>query len=165
MLEKQASTPSHPRPTRICMFTRFLDDRLGYVAIVVSSSFWPHGLLCPGNSPGKNIGVGCRFLHQEIIPTHGMEPASPALQVDSLLFEPPGIGATHLKSRRPGNPGGLDQLFLWSTSQVSASWESRCPLGLRQLVSSSISLGSSSFWVHMEVIHVGSNQKRSRAYS
>ena len=145
MLEKQAWTPSHPRPTRICMFTRFLDDRLGYVVIVISNTFWPHGFLCPWNYPGKNIGVGCHFLHQEIMPTPGIEPASPELQVDSLLSEPPGIGAAHLKTRRPGNPGGLHRLFLWSTAQVSASWGSRCPLRLRQLISSSTSLGSSSF--------------------
>ena len=35
---------------------------------------WPHGLkparlLCPWDSPGKNIGVGCHFLLQEIFPT------------------------------------------------------------------------------------------------
>ena len=36
---------------------------------VVSDSLWPHGLkparlLCPWDSPGKNIGVGCHFLLQ-----------------------------------------------------------------------------------------------------
>ena len=36
---------------------------------VMSSSLPPHGLqptrlLCPWNSPGKNIGVGCHFLLQ-----------------------------------------------------------------------------------------------------
>ena len=29
-------------------------------------------LLCPGNSPGKNIGVGYHFLLQEIFPTQGL---------------------------------------------------------------------------------------------
>ena len=38
----------------------------------VSDSLWPHGLwptrlLCPQDSPGKNAGVGCRFL-QGILP-------------------------------------------------------------------------------------------------
>ena len=43
---------------------------------VVPNSLWPHGLqpsclLCPWNSPGKNIGVGCHFLLQGIFPTKG----------------------------------------------------------------------------------------------
>ena len=38
----------------------------------MSSSLQTHGLYCPWNSPGQNI------------PTPGMEPRSPALQVDSL---------------------------------------------------------------------------------
>ena len=37
----------------------------------VSDSVWPHGLwptrfLCPLDSPGKNTGVGCHFLLQEL---------------------------------------------------------------------------------------------------
>ena len=41
---------------------------------VVSSSLQPHGLqpaglLCPWDSPGKNIGVGCHCLRQGIFPT------------------------------------------------------------------------------------------------
>ena len=44
---------------------------------VMSSSLWPHGLyparlLHPWNFPGKNTGVGCRFLLQEIFPTQGL---------------------------------------------------------------------------------------------
>ena len=40
---------------------------------VVSNSLRPHGLsptrrLCPGDSPGKNTGVGCCFLLQGIFP-------------------------------------------------------------------------------------------------
>ena len=43
---------------------------------VVSDSLWPHGLgvtrlLCPWDSPGKNTGVGCHSLLQEIFPTQG----------------------------------------------------------------------------------------------
>ena len=42
----------------------------------VSDSLPPHGLsairpLCPWNSPGKNTGVGCHCLFQEIFPTQG----------------------------------------------------------------------------------------------
>ena len=39
--------------------------------LVVSNSLWPHGLHCPSNSPGKNIGVGSRLLLQGIFPTQG----------------------------------------------------------------------------------------------
>ena len=50
---------------------------------------WSHGLqltrlLCLWNSPGKNTGVGCYFLLQEIFPDPGIKPGSPALQTDTL---------------------------------------------------------------------------------
>ena len=32
----------------------------------------PTGLLCPGDSPGKNTGVGCHFLLQGIFPIQGL---------------------------------------------------------------------------------------------
>ena len=46
---------------------------------VVPDSLRPHGLqptrlLCPWDSPGKNTGVGCRFLLQWIFPTQGSNP-------------------------------------------------------------------------------------------
>ena len=41
------------------------------------------------DSLGKNTGVGCCALLQGNLPHPGIEPRSPALQVDSLLFEPP----------------------------------------------------------------------------
>ena len=42
------------------------------VSLVMSDSLEPHGLeptrlLCPGDSPGKNTGVGCHFLLQEYV--------------------------------------------------------------------------------------------------
>ena len=62
---------------------------------VLSDSLWPYGLyptrlLCPWDSPGKNIGAGCQFFLQGIFPDPGLEPGSPTLQADSLLPEPPG---------------------------------------------------------------------------
>ena len=44
---------------------------------VMSDSLRPHGveptrLLCPLNFPGKNTGVGCHFLLQQIFPTQGL---------------------------------------------------------------------------------------------
>ena len=48
----------------------------------------------PGSSvceifSGKNIGVGCRFLLQEIFPTQGLNPRILHWQVDSLPLAPP----------------------------------------------------------------------------
>ena len=44
---------------------------------VLSISLWPHGLsfarlFCPWDSPGKNVGGGCRFLLQGIFLTRGL---------------------------------------------------------------------------------------------
>ena len=60
-----------------------------------------------GDSPGKNIGVGCHALLQGIFPTQGsnpgLKPRSPALQVDSLQSKPPkkpkntGVGCLSLR--------------------------------------------------------------------
>ena len=49
---------------------------------VLSDSLRPHGwqpkrLLCPWDFPGKNTGVGCHFLLQEIFPTQGLHPGLP----------------------------------------------------------------------------------------
>ena len=38
---------------------------------VMSNSLWPHGLLCPWDFPGKNAGVDCQLLLQEIFSTQG----------------------------------------------------------------------------------------------
>ena len=37
-----------------------------------SYSLQPARLLCPRNSPGKNTGVGCHFLFQDIFPIQGI---------------------------------------------------------------------------------------------
>ena len=49
------------------------------VTSLVSDSLWPYGLqpaslLCPWDFPGKNTGVGCHFLLQDIFPTQGHNP-------------------------------------------------------------------------------------------
>ena len=44
----------------------------------------PTRLFCPRDTPGKNTGVGCHFPSPGGLPDHGIEPVSPALQVDSL---------------------------------------------------------------------------------
>ena len=59
-----------------------------------------------GDSPGKNTGVACYVLLQGIFPTLGSI-GSPALQVDSLLSEPPGksknTGVGSLSLLKPGD--------------------------------------------------------------
>ena len=37
----------------------------------------PTRLLCPWDFPGKNTGVGCHFLLQEIFPIQGLNPGLP----------------------------------------------------------------------------------------
>ena len=56
---------------------------------VMSSSLQPRGLYSPRDSPGQNIGVRC-FPSPGDFLNPGIEPRSPALQMDSLRTEPPG---------------------------------------------------------------------------
>ena len=57
-----------------------VSQRVCYITLVVSDSVrWryrlkPARLLCPGDSPGKNTGVGCHALLQGIFPTQGSNP-------------------------------------------------------------------------------------------
>ena len=57
---------------------------------VLSNSLWRHGLYSPWNSPGQNTGVGSLSHSPGDLPNTGIEPRSPALQVDSLWAEPQG---------------------------------------------------------------------------
>ena len=57
---------------------------------VVSDSLQSARLLCPWNSPSKNTGVGSSSPSPGDLPDPGIEPQSPALQVDSLQSEPQG---------------------------------------------------------------------------
>ena len=57
---------------------RIIGSKEVFVA-VVSDSWQPHGLkparfLCPLNSPGKNVGVGCCFLLLAVFPTQRLNP-------------------------------------------------------------------------------------------
>ena len=64
---------------------------VGY--IIVISNKQPNRFLCPLGSPGKNTGVGCRALFQEIFSTQGSNPHLLRLlrwQVGSLPLAPPG---------------------------------------------------------------------------
>ena len=55
---------------------------------VMSNSLQPCGLCSPWNSPGQDTGVGSHFPSPGDLPNPGIEPRSPALQVDSLPAEP-----------------------------------------------------------------------------
>ena len=67
---------------------------LSHVRLLQSHGLQPTRLLCPWDFPGKNTGLGCHFLLQEIFPTQGSNPhlhyyrQSPILQADSLPIEP-----------------------------------------------------------------------------
>ena len=79
----------------------------------------PVRLFCPWDFPGKNTGVGCHFLLQGHLPDPGTEPASPALQADSLLSEPSGklpcLGRLFLNSIQAYSPSfSLSLLILFS---------------------------------------------------
>ena len=82
-----------PMCTRVCMFSRF--------SHVQPYVLQPSMLLCPWDSPGKNIGVGCHALLQGIFPTQGLNPHLLCLlhwQVDYLPPEPPEKPITVLES-------------------------------------------------------------------
>ena len=82
--------------------------------LIVSNSLQPHGLqptrfLCPRNSPGKNIGVGCWFPSPGNLVNPGMKPRSPALQADSLLSKPLGWNVVYLWGLF------LDEINVWTS--------------------------------------------------
>ena len=58
----------------------------------------PARLLCPWASPGKNTGVGCHFLSQEIFLTEGSNPCVWHWQVDSLPLSHQGSPKDCLRS-------------------------------------------------------------------
>ena len=62
----------------ICMYSCVVAKLCVMLCDSMDCSFF-----CPWNFLGKNTGVGCHFLLQEIFLTQ-VEPKSPALQVDSL---------------------------------------------------------------------------------
>ena len=74
-----------------------LEDLVGQMCLVTQScltlrdpiNYSLLGSFVHGDSAGKNTGVGCHAPPGNL-PTPGMEPRSPTLQVDSLPSEPPG---------------------------------------------------------------------------
>ena len=58
---------------------------------VMSDFLWPHGLYNPWDFPGQKTGGGKPVPSPGDLPNPGIEPRSPALQVDSLPAELPGL--------------------------------------------------------------------------
>ena len=84
---------------------------------VVSDSLWPHGLqparlLCPWGFSRQEYWSGLPCPLPGDRPNPGMEPRSPALQVDFLPSEPPG----KLKNTGVGSPSLLQRNFLTQES-------------------------------------------------
>ena len=98
---------------------------------VVSNSLWPYGLqparlLCPWNFPDKNTGVGCHPFSRDL-PDPGIEPGSPALQVDSLPSEPPSV----IKGTR-GNSISFSAAQLLRVPKVHLKTTDEVPWGTSQ---------------------------------
>ena len=65
--------------------------------------------LCPWDFPGKNIGAGCHFLLQGIVPTQGSNPCLLHWQADSFTTEPP--GKPKVRNRHMKNINRVTNLF------------------------------------------------------
>ena len=90
-------------------FTQLTKVQVSINRSIMSNSLRPCGLqptklLCPWSFPGKNTGVGCHALLQEIFPTQGSNLGLLHCKTDSLPSELPGKSTqlTYLKA----NPHG-----------------------------------------------------------
>ena len=104
---------------------------------VVSGSLWPHELgatrlLRLWDFPGKDTGVGCHFLLQEIFPTQGLNSGLPHCR--QMLYRLSHQGSSHCQANRffsflQRKPSRWNQLNVivtygpWSHSLSSGSWE------------------------------------------
>ena len=92
---------------------------------VLSDSFWPHGerparLLYPWDFPGKNTGMGCHFLLQEIFPTQGLNPCLPRCRLILYCLSHQGSPKTKMWSEQlTQNEQRFD---LCSTWPLQSSW-------------------------------------------
>ena len=101
------------------LISLLLPSSAGSVTSVMSDSVWPHGLYpvrlpCPWGSPGKDAGVGCRFLFQGLFPTQGSNLSLLHLlhwQAGSLPLAPAGKPTFKCSQLQPN----------WSTSQCPSS--------------------------------------------
>ena len=65
-----------PRPFLHCLWKAVEHAKSVQSCLTLCDPYrlYPTRLLCPWDSPGKNIGVGCRALLQRIFPTHESNP-------------------------------------------------------------------------------------------
>ena len=125
-------------------YTALVNEASCWCCSVTSDFLWLHELelarpLCPWDSPGKNTGVGCRFLLQGIFPTQGSNPCLLHLlywQVDSLPLICYRKRAL-IFSGRPGKASRRvfylicvwkDDVALWSRKNIERAQEARCSL-------------------------------------
>ena len=100
------------------------------------------GSSVPGDSPGKNTGVGCHTLLQGIFPTQGLNPCLLHLlhcQVDSLPWAPPGKPLEMFNSVQ-----SLSHVQFFVTLCTAATWLP-CPSPTPRVCSNSCLL---SRWCH-----------------
>ena len=113
---------------------------LQYTIVVVQSPscvrfLRPHGLqparlLCPWDSPGKNTGVGCCFLLQEIFLTQALNPG--LLHCRQILYqlsykESPLQNTSHFKYS-----GGLAPWIFWICFYVEMGKKELSPISLER---------------------------------
>ena len=84
-----------------CEVTSVVSNSLGVYAPE------PARFLCPWDSPGKNTGVGCHFLHQGIFPTQGSN-----MCVLCLLYRQLDLPQHRLKSSKKLNNHMLNTWML-----------------------------------------------------
>ena len=72
LMGKSIGTATMERNMCVCVLSCF-----SCVQLCVIVGLHPARLLCPWDSLGKNTGVGCHFLLQEIFPTQGLNPGLP----------------------------------------------------------------------------------------
>ena len=89
----------------------------------------PTTFLCPWDFPGKNIGVGCHFLLQEIFPTQGLNPGLPCCM--QMLYHLSHQGSPGLKLAGKQVPENLFTKMV-SVSRISKHFSiSHCTESLK----------------------------------
>ena len=85
---------------------------------VVSNSLQPARLLCPWTSLGKNIGVGCHALLQEIFSTQGLNLGLPNCRQNLYRLSHQGSPRIYepLEARYTGESALIHRLFTFSFS-------------------------------------------------
>ena len=93
----------------------------------MSDSSWPHGLqtarlLCPWGFSRQEYWSGLPCPPPGDLPNSGIEPRSPALQVDSLPFAPPGKPKLKVRLYVKNKLG-----YFWMTKLFRSAFMETCP--------------------------------------